>query len=76
MSNGSALEQVGSDLIEQRLEGVVVVLVDQHDLGIGLLERPRSSDSRKTSPENEYARRHQPTSTLDRCGEGSITQPG
>ena len=45
------LEQAGRDLVEERLEGVVVVPVDEHDVDVGVLRasaprRPRRSRRR------------------------------
>ena len=37
MADRRRLEQVGRDLVEQRLEGVVVVLVDEDDVDVGVL---------------------------------------
>ena len=38
------LEQAGGELVQQRLEGVVVVLVDQHDVDVGLAQLLRGAD--------------------------------
>ena len=61
------LEQAARELVEQRLEGVVVVAVDQHDLGVGVLELLRGADAGEASAEDEDAwtrGRHQPTTRI------------
>jgi hypothetical protein len=70
------LEQVGRHLVEERLKGVVVVLVDEDDLCIGLLERARRADSGEPASEDQYARGHEATSKLRRSFRGSITLGG
>ena len=47
MADRRLLEQVGRDLIEKRLEGVVVVLVDEDDVRIGVLQLSSSADPAK-----------------------------
>ena len=49
MPDGRRLEQVGGDLVEQRLERVVVVLVVENDVGLGVLELPRGAEARETA---------------------------
>ena len=56
MSDRGGFEQVGGDLVEERLEGVVVVLVDQHDVDVGVLQLLCGAESRKSSPEDQDAR--------------------
>jgi hypothetical protein len=50
------LQKSGRELVEQRLEGVVVVAVDEHDLGVRVLELLRGADTREPSAENEHPR--------------------
>ena len=50
------LQQRGCDLVEQRLEGVVVVLVHDHDLHVRLLQRARRTHAREATAENQDAR--------------------
>ena len=47
-----SLEQVGRDLVQERLEGVVVVLVDEHDVDVGVLQLPRSADPGEPAAED------------------------
>jgi hypothetical protein len=56
MADGGLLEQTGRELIQERLEGVIVVPVHQHDLDIGALELARGADPGKAAAENEDAR--------------------
>ena len=56
MADGSRLEQAGRDLVQERLERVVVVLVDEHDVGVGVLQLPRGADSGEASAEDQDAR--------------------
>ena len=56
MSDRCGFEQGGRDLVEERLEGVVVVLVDEHDVDVGVLQLPCGAESRKASPEDQDAR--------------------
>ena len=53
MADGRLLEQVGRDLVEQRLEGVVVVPVDEHDVDIGVLELARRADAGEAAAEDQ-----------------------
>ena len=55
MPDGARLEQTGRELIQQRLEGVVVVPVDEHDLRIGFLELVRGADPGEASAEDDHA---------------------
>ena len=56
MSDRGGFEQGGGDLVEERLEGVVVVLVDQHDVDVGVLQFLCGAESRESSPEDQDAR--------------------
>ena len=83
MSDRRPLEQGGRDLVEERLEGVVVVLVDQHDVDVGLLQRLRGAEPGEASAEDQDARapslgftRHSPPANLGGRGRLSITQAG
>ena len=50
------LEEARGHLVQQRLEGVVVVLVDDHDVGVALLQLLRSADPGEAAAEDEDAR--------------------
>ena len=50
------LQQVGRELVEQRLERVVVVLVDEDDIGVGVLQRPGRADAGEASAEDDDTR--------------------
>ena len=50
------LQQAGCDLVEERLERVVVVLVDDHDVHVRLLQRARRTHAREATAENQDAR--------------------
>ena len=56
MADRRLLEQARGHLVEQRLEGVVVVLVDQHDVGVALLQLLRGADPGEAAAEDEDAR--------------------
>jgi hypothetical protein len=56
VTDGGGLEQARRELVEQRLEGVVVVAVDQHDFGVGVFELLRGSDAREATAEDEHPR--------------------
>ena len=56
VAHGRRFDQTGRKLVEQRLEGVVVVAVDQHDLGVSVLERVRGADAGEAAAENEHPR--------------------
>ena len=56
MAHGRRLQQPGGELVEQRLEGVVVVPVDEHHLGVGVLQLLRRADPGKAAAENEHPR--------------------
>ena len=56
MSNGGRLEETRRQLVEQRLEGVVVVLVDDDDVDVGLLQLVGGADPGEASAENEDPR--------------------
>ena len=52
MADRRLLEQVGRDLVEQRLEGVVVVLVDEDDVDVGVLQLARRADPAEPAAED------------------------
>ena len=54
--DGRRLEQPGRQLVQQRLEGVVVVPVDEHDVDVGVLQLPCGADPREAAAENEDPR--------------------
>ena len=56
MSDRCGVQQVGGDLVEERLERVVVVLVDQHDVDVGILQRFGDAYPGKASTEDQDAR--------------------
>ena len=56
MPYGRRLEQPGRQLVQQRLEGVVVVPIDEHDVGVGVLQLPCGTDPREAAAENEDPR--------------------
>jgi hypothetical protein len=49
------LEQPCRNLVQQRLKGVVVVLVDEDDVDLAVLQLVRGSDAAKAGAENEDA---------------------
>ena len=55
MANGSRFEQAGCELVQERLERVVVVLVDEHDLGIRVLQLARGADAGEAAAEDQDA---------------------
>ncbi len=56
VADPARLEQAGGELVEQRLEGVVVVPVDEHDVGICVLQLLRRSDSPEPATEDQDQR--------------------
>src|SRR5271166_1677679 len=56
MPDRRGLEQIGRHLIQQRLEGVVVVLIDQHDINLSVLQCLRCPQSGEPSTEDHNAR--------------------
>ena len=53
MSDGRGLEQVGGELVQERLERVVVVLVHEHDVDVGVLQLPRGADAGEAAAQDE-----------------------
>ena len=68
MSDRALIEQISGNLIEQGLERVVVVLVDQHDLGIRLLQLARRTEPAESSPQDDHAFGHHGETVLLRAG--------
>ena len=56
MADGGLLEQPCRDLVQERLEGVVVVLVDEHDVDVALVQLLRGADPGEAAAEDEDAR--------------------
>ena len=56
VADGRGLEQAARELVEERLEGVVVVAVDEHDLGVGVRELLGGADAGEASAEDQDAR--------------------
>src|SRR6185437_3219590 len=54
-SDGRPLEQVGRDLVQQRLERVVVVLVDEDDVHVGVLQLPGRADAGEAPAQDHHA---------------------
>ena len=54
--HGRRLEQARRQLVQQRLERVVVVLVDENDVDVGLLQLVRGTDPGEAAAENEDQR--------------------
>ena len=44
MPDGDRREQVGGNLVQERLERVIVVAVDEHHVDVRLAQLPRSAD--------------------------------
>jgi hypothetical protein len=55
MPDRARVEQPGRELVEERLEGVVVVPVDEHDLSLRVVEFLSSADSGEATTEDENA---------------------
>ena len=55
-SHGRRLEQPRRQLVEQRLEGVVVVPIDENDVDVGLLQLVGGTDPGEAAAENEDPR--------------------
>jgi len=53
--DGRRLEQPRRELVQERLEGVVVVLVDEDDVDVRLLQVPRRADPGEAAAEDEDA---------------------
>ena len=54
MADRRLLEETRRHLVEQRLEGVVVVLVDDHDVGVALLQLLGRADPGEAAAEHEH----------------------
>ena len=66
MADGGLLEEPRGHLVQERLEGVVVVLVDEHDVDVALVQLLGGADPGEAAPEDEDARPR---------GAGSIAHP-
>ena len=53
MPNGGLLEQARGNLVQERLEGVVVVLVDEQDVDVALLQLMSRPDPREAAAQDE-----------------------
>ena len=56
VTDGGGLEEVGRDLIQERLERVVVVLVHEQDVGVGVPELLDSADPAEPTPQHDDPR--------------------
>ena len=56
MTDGAGLEETRRELVEERLKGVVVVLVDEHDLRVGVLELTGRAHAGEAAAEDEHPR--------------------
>lgn len=56
MSDGALRKQVGGDLIQQRLERVIVVSVDDDHVDVRLAQLPRGADPRESPAQDDDAR--------------------
>ena len=56
MADRGLLEEACGDLVQERLEGVVVVLVDEHDVDVALLQLLGGADPGEAAAEDEDAR--------------------
>ena len=63
MRDRRRVQEPGGELVEHRLEAVVVVRVHQHDVDVGMLELARSPETGEPAPEDEDAR----SDVLCRC---------
>ena len=56
VAHRARLQEPGRELVEERLEGVVVVGVDQHDVRVGVLELLHRAEPAEAAAEHEDAR--------------------
>src|SRR4029077_3201764 len=56
MPHRGRLEQVRRDLVEERLEGVEVVLVDEDHVDVGVLQLARGAQTGEPTAEDQYGR--------------------
>jgi hypothetical protein len=56
MAARCGFQQVGGHLVQERLEGVVVVLVDHRDIDLGLLELPGHTHAAEATAKDEHMR--------------------
>ena len=51
----AVIKQAACELVEQGLEGVVVVPIDEHDLGVGVLQLLSGANAGEASAEDDNA---------------------
>ena len=56
MGDLGGVDQVGRDLVEHRLEGVVIVLVDEDHVCVGLLQLAGSADPAEAAAQDQNPR--------------------
>ena len=56
VTDGARLEEARRELVQERLEGVVVVLIDEDDVGVGLAQLERRAQPAEPAAEDEHAR--------------------
>ena len=56
MSDAGRLEHAGGELVKHRLKGVVVVLVDEHNLRVGLAKLLCRADAGEAATEDQNPR--------------------
>ena len=56
VTDRGGLEEVGRDLVQERLERVVVVLVHEQDVGVGVLELLDRSDAAEPTSQHDDPR--------------------
>ena len=76
MAYGGLLEQTGRKLVQERLERVVVVLVDQHHFSVGILQVLRGADPGEASAEDQHARARSAVVALAGHRTGLSGEPG
>ena len=68
----------GADLVEQRLERVIVVAVDDRDVSVGVTQRPCHVQAREARTDDQDPRAHRPASLScrERRMHVSVLSPG
>ena len=56
VANDRGLDQAGRELVQEWLEGVVVVPVDEHDVRVGVLQLLNGADAGEAAAEDDDAR--------------------
>ena len=56
VTDGARLEEARRELVQERLEGVIVVPIDEDDVGVGLAQLERRAKPAEPSAEDEHAR--------------------